>query len=205
MLTASASLLLGLLLMPLALAGSAADAPAGPSLQQRIDVYEREARLLNRQVSLGLLTGYTPTRWRLTEAPPIRPRGQPLLVHVWSVHCKPCIREMPALANVLHDLSQERAVRVLLLSEDAPADLRAYVDEHGRDLPAVEHYILTRDSPLRASLQETSQPVTLLLDPQLVVRQAFVGPVVDRRNELFSAVGRLCRSLGTVCRRPLSP
>lgn len=197
--TVSAALLGSLLLAPFALNVQAAGASAQP-LQQAIDLYEREARLLNRQAHLGSLTGYSLAAWKLFDAPPLRSKGQPLLVHVWSVHCKPCVREMPALVGLFRGLSHERSVRVLLISEDQPAELHEYVNAHRDQLPPVEHYILSRDSPLRASLQETSQPLTLLLDPQLVVRQAFVGPIADRRNELFSAVSRLCRILGSACR-----
>ena len=37
--------------------------------------------------------------------------------------------------------------------------------------------------------------MTLLVDGNLVVRQAFVGLVSERRNELFAGASRLLRSL----------
>lgn len=56
-------------------------------------------------------------------------------------------------------------------------------------IPNLVH--LKADGLLRAGLQDRRQPLTLLLDAQNVVRQAFVGALITRRTELTDAIDRL--------------
>ena len=105
------------------------------------------------------------------------------------------MRELPALRQVMAHLRLETKMRVVFISEDLPSDLTAFLKTHGGELREVENWLSGPSSGLRIDLHDSGQPMTLLVDGNLVVRQAFVGLVSERRNELFAGASRLLRSL----------
>ena len=90
------------------------------------------------------------------------------------------------------------AAREVMLAEDRPDVLRDYLRDHHELLDAeqVPLFVLPPASEMRADLGDATQPLTLLLDANLVVRQAFIGPLAERRSELLSAIDRLARCPG---------
>ena len=197
-------------LLQLAAAGASMDpatalAPSPSALLQRIDQRDSESGLLSRKVVLNSLLSIEPVPLSYQTAAPVLARGQPLLVHLWSIHCHACVKELPELAATLKRLRDVTPIRIILIAEDSLDSLESLGESLRRFdaiLPRVELYAAGPASELRPSLQKSSWPTTLLLDDQLVVRQALVGTLGARRNELFSAVLRLCASLHAACRKP---
>ena len=182
-----------------------APAPSLGALAQRIDQLESESHLLSRKVVLDSLLSIQPTPLSYDKVPPLGSHGQPLLVHLWSIHCPPCVKELPALAATLKHLREVTPIRIILIAEDSLDSLDSLGDalrSFDEVIPRVELYAAGPASELRSTLQKVSWPATLLLDDQLVVRQALVGTLGARRNALFSAVLRLCASLRASCRKP---
>lgn len=177
---------------PLPSLAAPAEEPAG--LSQKLAMYGREQKLLHARLAFDGVARVDPLSQRITEAR-LHSGGRPLLVHLWSVHCPPCVRELPALRQVMAHLRLETRMRVVFISEDLPGDLTAFLKTHGGELPDVEHWLSGPGSGLRIDLHDSGQPMTLLVDGNLVVRQAFVGLVSERRNELFAGASRLLRSL----------
>lgn len=89
----------------------------------------------------------------------------------------------------------EADFKLAFVSETAdPRDLFQFLAQHKNLLAAsTELYQVTTDD-LRRSLATSKRPITLLLDRNLIVRQAFVGSVVDRRSEVVESIERLLRA-----------
>lgn len=187
-------LLAAALLVTAPLPGHAAPPEALTALSQKLAMYAREQKLLHTRLAFDDMARVDPLSQRVVAAR-LHSGGRPLLVHLWSVHCPPCVRELPALRQVMAHLRLETGMRVVFISEDRPSDLTDFLQTHGSELPDVEHWLSGPSSGLRIDLQDSGQPMTLLVDGNLVVRQAFVGLVSERRGELFAGAARLLRSL----------
>lgn len=165
------------------------------TLNQRLTNYAREQRLLHARLSMESLGRIDPATQRLWDSR-LHNGGKPMLVHLWSVACGPCVREMPALRQMMEHLQLEAPLRVVFISEDLPDALASFFQVQAKEqLPKVEYWISGPGSGMRIDLQDNGQPMTLLIDGDYIVRQAMVGPLAERRNELYSAVSRLLRNL----------
>lgn len=158
--------------------------PPPPSLAAAT-TWQAEALLLHHQVPLSDLTSPT-----AVVAVPVAPV---LVVHLWSMECPPCLKELPVLLNVMRGYAREPRVRFLLISESAdPARAQAHLARLGGLSPQI--ISAHGGVRLRSALQDDSQPLTLILDHQRVVRQAFLGSLLGRRSLFTSALDRLLRS-----------
>lgn len=153
-----------------------------------------EAALLHRRLDLSTLTRYHRAQksWQPLRLPPARL----YVVNLWGVHCAPCRAEFPLLRNVARAWQAQKDVVFLYVADpplDSPAEeVVRFWQELGAQLPDADP-LRSRDDGLRATLDNPAQPITLLLDSQLVVRQAFVGAIGDR--PLGTAITRLLRVL----------
>jgi hypothetical protein len=167
-------------------------APVTEELLRELDTRRAESLLLHRKVDLTGLRLLHEGQLVNGSAPPV---SRLLILNIWAVECRPCVEEFPILrriADSLHDMPQ---VKFVLVTETLDAvRLQRFFSEHRGDLPRVEQYQST-DDKLRGSLQNRSQPVTLLLDALGVVRQAFLGTLRQRRSEFADAILRLSRSV----------
>jgi thiol-disulfide isomerase/thioredoxin len=181
----AAGLLSGLLLGP-----GVAVAQGVAALQaQELTIRQQESQLLHRKVAgLRKLDGDKV----VAETPPV---ARVLIVHLWAVECRPCIEEFPVLRPILDSLRPLTQVKAVLVSETADlAKLQGFLRDNRALLPNLPQY-QSGDDRLRASLQNSAQPTTLLLDERGIVRQAFLGSIRHRRSELADAVRRLLKSM----------
>lgn len=155
---------------------------------------EMEASLLHRRIDLGGVKQWDAARsmWRLLGQSTARLR----VVNLWSIHCKPCLEEMPLLSKIVHGWRGNNDVQFVLIT-DPPhdteeAELEDFWGHPPVDLPAVKPCRST-DDRIRTALKIGTQPITLLLDEHSVVRQAFVG-TIGHRN-LGAAMERLLHVL----------
>jgi cytochrome c biogenesis protein CcmG/thiol:disulfide interchange protein DsbE len=84
----------------------------------------------------------------------------PTVVSVWSVTCKACREELPALQELAADRSGEIAVLGVDNGDDAE-DAQAYLDEIGVDIPMY----LDRDGSLASAIGVSSLPATFIITP----------------------------------------
>lgn len=151
-----------------------------------------EATLLHRSIDLRGTRVWQARSRRWDERTPGAARL--LVVHLWAVDCPPCVAEFPILRDITRAFQRtEPDVHFAYLSETLEEDrLLDFFKRHKAALPVAESemYQLT-DTRLRQALGTTQQPVTLLVDRNLVVRQAFVGSIAERRSELVEAIERL--------------
>lgn len=114
------------------------------------------------------------------------------VVNLWSAHCQPCREEFPLLRRMAAAWQHDRSVRFLFIA-DPPHDTEAaevasFWTEHAAEVPELDPCRSTTER-LRAGLGSGAQPLTLLLDGEGVVRQAFIGAIYERG--LASAMERL--------------
>lgn len=164
---------------------------------------EVEANLLHKQLDLsGVSVWNTTTKtWRPLSVPP----AKVYVVNLWSVHCQPCIAEMPQLARIVHGWKRTPEVQFLFIA-DPPRETEAEEVEHFWQAPPVE---LPAVMPERSTTERirnilgiTTEPLTLLLDEHLIVRQVFAGtigarPIGTAIEQLLAAV-RLTAPSGRV-------
>ena len=175
---------------------------ATTELGHRVEALQHEARLLNRKLTLNNLISIQPHPFYPRSAPSLASLGQPILLHLWSVNCPPCRKELPELMSLFVSLQAATPIRVVLITEDSLATLEDFLQDASVKLPAAELYAIGAANHLRVELQQAPLPSTFLVDGHMVVRQAFIGPLINRRNELLSAVERLCITLNASCRKP---
>lgn len=173
-----------------------------------------EESLLHRRVDLGGLVQLQRDTWQK-----LTPPDAPLFVlNLWSRTCKPCLEELPVFRGLMQahagvpflfvadpplETSRDEVTRfwaqpLVELSGNAPC--YGQVPPRGGahacllSLPQAEP-ARSEDARLARSLggedATAVRPITLLVDRSGVVREAFVGSVLGRVNELGSAITRL--------------
>lgn len=117
-------------------------------------------------------------------------RGKPVVLNFWTKTCKPCLEEMPALADLAQLLAAEGAVLLTIntdeSADDARATLRAVL---GRD-PAFPVLIDPDASVVNGKFGTRLYPETWVIDPQGVIRARFDG-VRDWASPLVLDVVRM--------------
>lgn len=154
-------------------------------------IRQQESQLLHRKVDLAGIRKLEGDKI-VAETPPV---ARVLIVHIWAVECRPCIEEFPVLRPILDSLGGLTQVKAVMVSETTELPkLQAFLRDNRGLLPQLAQY-QSSDERLRSSLQNHSQPATLLLDERGIVRQAFLGSIRHRRSELADAVRRLIKSI----------
>lgn len=169
-----------------------------PDLVARVELARAEAEL----VLLPLGDVWRAGLRTLRGDSPRRPTAAVTVLHLWSVSCAPCVRELPRLERVISELRPY--TEVLAISEDLTEPLSSLNRRCGPDrttlpggqapagLPALlQEPLLVKDDSLRRRLGVTAQPLTLVLDREFVIRQAFIGSLEHRFGALLEAVSAL--------------
>lgn len=169
------------------------------SAETEAHLREMEASLLHRRIDLSSVKQWDVGRavWKPLSLPP----AKLMVVNLWSVHCKPCLEEMPLMRKIVQGWQGTRDVQFLFIT-DPPHDteegeLEAFWRQPSVELPDV-HPCRSSDERIRAALKIGIQPITLLLDERFIVRQAFVGNI-GNRNLAASMERLLSVSRATDC------
>lgn len=168
------------LLFAILLEGSPDEASAGPS-DTESRLREVEAALLHKRLDLSSVVRRNAPAggWEPLELQP----AKVYVVNLWSVHCQPCVAEMPLFAKIVRGWGRNSDVQFLFVADppsDTPVDeVERFWQKPPVELPKVEPCRTTNDR-LRDALEVGTQPITLLLDENLVVRQVFAGALGNR-------------------------
>lgn len=164
---------------------------AALSPTEELTLRRSEAELLHRRVSLaGLLQRAAKGGWRPAPAPA---PAQVYLIHIWAVECGPCVRELSFFHTLAQRYQRRRGLELVFISESGEELLERFLADPTRRevLPSPQMYRNAKG--VRDGVQISEQPLTLLVDSELIVRQAFVGSLVEtgRKNEFVTALERL--------------
>lgn len=153
---------------------------------------DREAALLHRRLDLSSVKQWNRASgsWQpLT----VSPAGV-YIVNLWSIQCKPCIEEFPLLKNVFAGWKSKPEVQFFFVAdppgETSESETVAFWQKSQGALPDADP-CRAETEDLRRILEDGAEPITLLLDEQLVVRQAFIGGLGNR--PLARSIERLLR------------
>ena len=103
---------------------------------------------------------------------------------------------MPLLRNIVRGWKDDPSVQIVFISETLDEKvLREFWFQSARDRVPDLPLIQSADDRIRDVLGTGKQPVTLLLDRDLVVRQAFIGSLTERTQELTESMSRLLRAI----------
>jgi thiol-disulfide isomerase/thioredoxin len=143
---------------------------------------------------------YQKVEWHVPAPDQVPMRRAPVvIVHLWADWCGPCKAEMPLLRTQVQELAsqhKESLEFVFLTESNRTVELARYMIDNRDRMPRVPYYLDTNEAIarlVRTNLPsgQLTLPVTLLLDEQRVVRQAFVGALAPRWPELRRSVARL--------------
>jgi len=158
---------------------------------------------------------------RQVEWRPASPKERPeqlapvLVLHLFGSWCVPCLAEFPLWRDMAPALEAAHAgkLRVLYVALQTPRPAMEQMIRARRDaLPALGPGSRWRSDTserlsngLRKAIPggngKLPLPVTLLVDDQRVIRQAFVGPIDRRRSELAESVERLVKLVSRIAPR----
>lgn len=154
------------------------------------------------------------TNWRRPqtgENVPSATEAPVLLVHLWADWCKPCREEFPLLRDFAPALEAKYRGRVKFIYvavDTGASELDGFLAANKGRMPEAALYLDVSERGITAPLRERSLrgqlslPTTLLLDDRRVIRQAFVGPLLNRRAEVAESVERLWQLVTKTPRLP---
>ena len=100
-------------------------------------------------------------------------QGKPIIIDFFATWCKPCNRELDAIAEVYEDWQQETGVKLIAVSIDQAQNInkvKPLVDHHGWEYEV----LLDPNSDFKRSLGIQTIPYTLIVDGK--------GNIVFRHN-----------------------
>lgn len=148
-----------------------------------------EAGLLSRQVDLTALRTWSPQRQQWSTL--ASPHAPMLVLHLWAADCKPCVSELPVLRSFVQSWRDSADTQFLFVAETESEErlLSFWNSQMAAESPRIP-LVQIGDERIRSILETGRQPLTLILDTNWVVRQAFVGSVAARATELSAAMSR---------------
>lgn len=126
------------------------------------------------------------------------PKVPVLFVHLWSVTCAPCVKELPFLSDLIKKYRRlfGNKVDYLIMSYDEQSEMDTFLAKLGNDA-SLNIYQFKKEE-VEASLGTMMLPMTLLVERNgLVVRQAFVGTIDTRQAEVNPSLTRLVELVGS--------
>lgn len=126
-------------------------------------------------------------------------RGRLVVLHLWAEWCGPCRDELPLLRQLTRETAAAYGDSIEFLYvnvSDNAAAARLFVAENRASLPEAPQYLELGGRLLRwlhgaLPSEQSSLPITLVLDSRRVVRFAVVGSVRPHRQALTTALSRL--------------
>lgn len=100
-------------------------------------------------------------------------RGRPIILNFWASWCAPCRAEMPTLQALAEDY-REAGLLVLAVnatSQDRPADVSAFVSQHGLTFPI----LLDSEGRVNRLYQVHSLPTTFFIGRDGLIRDVVIG------------------------------
>jgi thiol-disulfide isomerase/thioredoxin len=95
-------------------------------------------------------------------------KGKVLFLNLWATWCGPCRMEMPSIQRLYDSMKDE--VTFVLVSNEAPDDVRSFMETEGYTMPAY-----TSDDTPPDVLSTRGIPTTFIVSPQGEIVLRHVG------------------------------
>ncbi len=118
--------------------------------------------------------------------------GRPFIIDFFATWCKPCNRELDAIAEVYDEWVEETGVKIFAISIDQAQNInkvKPLVDNHGWDYDV----LLDPNSDLKRALGIQMIPYTLIVDGQGQIVYKHNGYTDGAENELIEKVRELVK------------
>ena len=104
-------------------------------------------------------------------------RGKVVILNFWTKNCRPCLEEMPSLAELSSSLRGDPDVVVVTVStDDSVEDVRATLRSVLGNEPPFATAVDPESTVVTARYGTRLYPETWLIDPRGVIRARFDGP-----------------------------
>ena len=117
-------------------------------------------------------------------------KGKPIVISFWFLQCKPCIKELNAIAEVYAEWQDETGVKLVAVSIDnarSMAKVAPYVDASEWDY---EVY-LDPNGDLKRAMGVNMAPHTFLLNSKKEIIWQHKGYIDGDEDELFEQIKKL--------------
>ena len=118
--------------------------------------------------------------------------GKPFIIDFFATWCKPCNRELDAIAEVYDEWQEETGVKIFAISIDQAQNInkvKPLVDNHGWDYDV----LLDPNSDLKRALGIQMIPYVLIVDGQGNIVYKHNGYTDGAENELIEKVRELVK------------
>jgi len=166
--------------------------PAGASLDPHSpELVTEEQRTIGMALPVEHAVRFPlePDQRQPTSLRSLRSNAKLFVVHLWATWCDSCREELIHLKKIFPDGSFREAQLVLVAVQNPASELRAFLQQNSRIMPRTEHYV-DDSGALQGALKLSKLPITLLVDRQWIVRQAFYSSITNRRGELMASIER---------------
>jgi peroxiredoxin len=122
--------------------------------------------------------------------------GKPIVISFWATWCKPCIRELNAVNDLIIDWEEETGVKVIAVSVDDSrnsARVKPFIASQGWEF---EVY-LDENQELKRALNVNNIPHTFLLDGQGNIVWQHNGYIPGDEDHLYELIETLANG-GTI-------
>ena len=120
--------------------------------------------------------------------------GKPIIIDFFATWCKPCNRELDAIAEVWDEWKEETGVKMIIVSNDQAHNInkvKPLVDNHGWEFDAV---LLDPNYEFSKALGNNSgaMPFTVIVDGNGKIVYRHTGYTDGAETELIEKVRELC-------------
>ncbi len=118
--------------------------------------------------------------------------GKPFIIDLFATWCKPCLRELDAIAEVYEDWQQETGVKLVAVSIDQAQNVnkvKPLADSHGWEYEV----LLDPNSDLKRALGVQMIPYVLIVDGSGKIVYKHNGYTDGAESELIDKVRELIR------------
>lgn len=118
--------------------------------------------------------------------------GKPIILSFWASWCRPCIKELTAIADLYEDWQDETGVKLIAISVDdarSVNNVRPLVNARGWEY----EFYLDTNSDLSRAMGVTNVPHTFLLNGKKEVVHQFTNYTEGSEYELFELIKKLVK------------